>query len=285
MGIDVHGLNFLRHTSRKRPLGDTMTIGRQGLHVAEGMVKKILHTAPSYQHQMYCEDLLTGYFGATKVDSLDNSSYEKATHIHNMNEPLPESLYGKYDTVIDGGCLEHIYNAPQALMNCSLLCRPGGQILHILPANNFCGHGFWQFSPELFFSLYSQANGYAETEVFMANLSDTGRWYQVKEPRDGVRVNVSSSTELYALVRTVLKGKSFSHSHVQQSDYVYEWENTKVLAGLGSGSKGLREMLKNNPVTYWLLSPIYRLYLRSRTRTGLNARNPGLTVIQIKSWI
>jgi hypothetical protein len=27
----------------------------------------------------------------------------------------------------------------------------GGEIIHVLPANNLCCHGFWQFWPELFF--------------------------------------------------------------------------------------------------------------------------------------
>lgn len=286
MGIDVHGLNFLRDVKKKRLLGDTVTIGRQGLHVPERTVKELVDVGPAYQHHAYCEELLTGYFGATQVDSLDNSGYEQATRIHNMNEPLPAELWGKYDTVIDGGSLEHIFDVSQALKNCSLLCRPGGQILHILPANNFCGHGFWQFSPELFFSLYSAANGYGETEVFIADLADTARWYRVKEPRDGVRVNVSSSTELYALVRTVLKRKDFSHSTVQQSDYVYAWGNTgKAEAGSGDLPKGLKAKLKSIPVVYRILSPLYGLYLRSRTSTGLNARNPGLTVVDVETYI
>ena len=39
------------------------------------------------------------------------------------------------------------------------LTKIGGMIIHALPANNFCGHGFWQFSPELFYELYSPENG------------------------------------------------------------------------------------------------------------------------------
>ena len=159
------------------------------------------------------------------MESLDNSSYENADHIHDMNSPIPEELCGKFDTIIDGGCLEHIFNVAQAFDNCSRLCRPGGQIIHILPANNFCGHGFWQFSPELFFSLYSEENGYRDTEVYLADLADRDAWYRVHAPTDGERVNVLSSRELYVMVRTVLAGEQFSHRQVQQSDYVYTWES------------------------------------------------------------
>ncbi|RJG01278.1 methyltransferase domain-containing protein [Noviherbaspirillum sedimenti] len=282
MGIDVHGLNLLMHAKKKKLFGNTITIGRQGLHVKERLVKKLVDAEPSYKNQIYCEELLTEYFGATVVNSIDNSAYENATHIHDMNEPLPMSLHEKYDTVIDGGCLEHIYNAPQAFRNCSKFCKPGGQILHMLPANNFCGHGFWQFSPELFFSLYSKKNGYEETEVFIADLSDTQKWYQVKEPKNGERVNVFSSTALYVLVRTVLKNDEFSHAEVQQSDYLYEWENQSFSE---LQSTGLKQKLKKINFLYRILSPAYHFYLRIQRETGLNGRNPGLVVIDLKSFI
>jgi len=61
-----------------------------------------------------------------------------------MNKTLNGEL-SAYDTLVNFGSLEHVYNAPQALLNVSELCRNGGQILHLLPGNNFCGHGFWRF--------------------------------------------------------------------------------------------------------------------------------------------
>jgi len=96
--------------------------------------------------------LLRQEFGASTVVSIDYSDYEGANIIHDMNYPISQETYSKFDTVIDAGSLEHVYNAPQALKNCSLICnKSGGQIVHILPSNNYCSHGFWQFSPELFF--------------------------------------------------------------------------------------------------------------------------------------
>lgn len=190
----------------------TLTIGRQGLHVAEPSVRDALALAPEYKNDAYCDQLLLDQFGASKVDSVDFSNYEGASIIYDMNLPVPEHFSDQYDTVIDGGCLEHIFNVPQALLNCSAFCKPGGQILHMLPANNCCGHGFWQFSPELFFSLYSKTNGYSETEVFLADLSKPSKWFRVRPPVCGERVNVHSASEAYVLVRTVLGEGRFSHS-------------------------------------------------------------------------
>ena len=137
-----------------------------------------------------------------------------------MNYPLDK--FCEYDTIIDGGSLEHIYNVPQALKNISELCSDGGQILHMLPANNECGHGFYQFSPGLP-SLYSEENGYAETKVFIAPMDDEMHWYEVIKPGNGERAMIKScksTNALYLLCRTK-KISNFSHTHVQQSDYVH----------------------------------------------------------------
>jgi len=286
MGIDTHALNFLRNAKKKKLFGETITIGRQQLDTIEHKVKELVGAKSTYKNQAYCEELLTEYFGATKVESIDNSAYEKATHIHNMNEPIPQNLCEKFDTVIDAGCLEHIFNVPQALKNCSLLCKRGGQIIHILPANNFCGHGLWQISPELFFSLYSTENGYEETEVFLADLLDRNKWYQVQKPTNGKRLEIMSSNALYVLVRTVLQQTNFTQN-VQQSDYVHKWNRTTSISEpiLPKGHFGFRKILRDIPFVYNLLLPIHQLYLRANTKKGLSGNNPELSVITVKTYI
>ena len=288
MGIDVHNLKFLKYARTKQALGNTITIGRQGLYLTQEQAGEILGAAGDFRKDEYCEKLLVDHLGATAVDSVDNSGYEHATLIHDMNHPVPESMQGNYDTIIDGGCLEHIYNVTQAFKNCSSICKPGGQILHMLPANNFCGHGFWQFSPELFFSLYSSENGYQETEVFLADLTDTTRWWEVKRPVNGNRVNIVSSTELYVLVRTVRAGDVFTHESVQQSDYLYEWQQgdepeTQAQPEASSGT-GIRQKLKKVPFLYSLLSPAYHQYLEYRRQRTLmlGPANPNLVEFPIK---
>lgn len=282
MGIDVHALNFLCYAKQKRNFGDTITIGRQGVHVIEPVLKEILRTKPGYKNSEYCEDLLLGYFGASRVDSVDANAYENATHIHDMNQPLTQDLMKRFDTVFDGGCLEHVFNVPQALKNCSHFLRPGGQIIHVLPANNFCGHGFWQFSPELFFSLYSEENGYDQTEVFLADLTNTKIWCRVKRPRNGERVNVSSSNMVHVLVRTKLRDDNFSHSYVQQSDYLHMWDEKNAIDDKSlSFKKKIKEKLINTPWLYKSLHSAYYLYLRAKSDSGLNGKNPGLSVVKV----
>lgn len=113
--------------------------------------------------------------GADSVQSIDYSAFEGAEIIHDMNAPLPQNLKGKFTFVFDGGTLEHIFNAPQALRTCIELLAPAGTIVHVLPGNNFMGHGFWQFSPELFYRVYSPANGFTDTKVMVQEIR---RWWR-----------------------------------------------------------------------------------------------------------
>ena len=209
-----------------------------------------------------------------------------------MNNPLPEKLLKNYDTVIDGGCLEHIFNVPQALKNCSFLLKPGGQIIHILPANNFCGHGFYQFSPELFFCVYSNKNGYDETEIFLADLTDINHWYKVKKPENGERVNVRNSNNLYILIRSVLKSNNFDHSNIQQSDYVFKWNRVEKNKHQKNINRlNIKQQIRQFPFLYEIIKSIYQKLLKPmilfifRQADGLNIKNPGLVKLKIKELI
>ena len=166
-------------------------------------------------------------FGATSVDSYDNSDYESATHVWDMNRPLaPEK---KYDTVVDLGCLEHVYNVTQALTNVSSLADPGAQIVHVLPANGYCGHGFWQFSPGAVLHAVFRAKRLPGYGGSAGRPADERSWFIVKKPRGGKRADVVTSKELYVLVRTTVQ-ETFSHDHVQQSDYSFAWDKSTAAA-------------------------------------------------------
>ena len=283
MGIDIQSLYFLMYVHKFGNFNKTITIGRQNLNIRFPN-KKLIPFITKYRNEIYIDQLLKDYFGSTIVDSIDASDYEGATIIHDLNTPIPENLKYKYDTVIDAGTLEHIYNIPQALENVSFLCRPGGQIIHILPSNNQCGHGFWQMSPELFFSLFSDKNGYENTEVFLAYTSNSAKnFYKVIKPENGKRVNIYSKSELYVFVRTVLKTKEFSHKNIQQSDYVYAWNNRNNKESMSNST--LKNFISNHRLTYILAMLIYPTYNRLRNSNRLTKYNPNLIKIKITSLI
>jgi hypothetical protein len=266
LGIDKHGLNFARYAVRKKPLGKVATIGRQALAVP----------ALREKHGIFCEEFLISHLGATEVHSYDNSPYEGASHIADFNQPIVPST--QYDTVLDFGTTEHIYSITQALDNIRLLCAEGGQILHVSPANNFCGHGFWQFSPELFFSLYSEQNGYSETEVFLADLTDTRHWFAVIRPSNGERAQATSRSPVYVLCRTV-KRRTVSRREVQQSDYVSAWSRTAPVP------TRLKTWVKSSPFRHRIALSLLEFRQTRRERTGLSRWNPHFTRVSVAALL
>lgn len=126
----------------------------------------------------------------------------------------------------DFGCTEHIFDVGTSLRNIVQLCKVGGRILHAVAANGCCGHGFYQFSPELFLSWYSARNGFDQTEVYLADMLDTHHWYRVSLPGNGERVNVRSGGEVY--VMPTRRIAAVDDLQVQQSDYVHVWQQTAL---------------------------------------------------------
>ena len=222
MGIDVHALQLLQYNKQKNSnLGKTLTLGRQAVLLGPRLAKKWVGT----DQGAWCEGLLKTHFNATDVDSIDNSDYEDASIIYDYNNSIPNALKEQYHTIIDFGCSEHIFNVAQAFQNTIDVCKLDGTILHILPAAGFCGHGFYQYSAEFFFSLYSKENGFEETEIFFSDLYDPQKWYAVTKPSQGERINIRTQNETYIIVRT----KKIVHKSIfiQQSDYTYIWNKNK----------------------------------------------------------
>jgi len=288
MGISIHPFNFLRYAlKRSGSFGKTATIGRLKLFVGNKYIKKMLNLSEIVDYGEFCEKLLLTHFGSVKVDSYDYSNYEGATFTYDLNKPPPSSLIGPeylYDTIIDSGTLEHIFNIPQAFKNISNMCKIGGTILLILPTNNFCGHGFWQISPELFFSLYSDANGYTETEVFLAGDKDNKNWYKVKKPENGIRRVLTNCSPVVALVRTK-KAQNFSHDTVQQSDYVHIWKGSKSKSNASPLVTKVGNFLKNYPAVYPFAHSHYEQLQLIKNPENLSTKNIHLTKKTVKKWI
>jgi hypothetical protein len=290
MGIDTHALLFLRRVCDTHgPLGKTATIGRQAVHVPSQVAEKLIGVPIELDPGTFCETMLVRHFGSTVVHSFDNSDYEGATHVFDLNDPLPTDFYDMYDTIIDSGSLEHIYDTRTVLNNITSMLKPGGQVIHMNPSNNFCGHGFYQFSPEFYFSAYSSSRGFTNAEVFLAKVSNSRYWFYVKEPKGGQRAEVSSGLPLVCLVRAQKLTSGPLNTPVQQSDYVHHWggdvsSRSSVKAPKVSRIKAL--LAKNRLIyaiamrSYFSLieSAPYQTYLY-RWQSGLSTRNKCLTKV------
>lgn len=290
MGIDTHALLFLRRVRNTHgPFGKTATIGRQAVHVPSQVVEKLLCVPIELDPGSFCETVLVRHFGSTVVHSFDNSDYEGASHVFDLNNPLPTEFYDSYDTIIDSGSLEHIYDTRTVLKNIASILKPGGQVIHMNPGNNFCGHGFYQFSPEFYFSTYSSSRGFTNAEVFLAKLSNSRYWFKVREPKGGQRAEVSSGLPLVCLVRAQKLSNGPSNMPVQQSDYVHHWgrDVSSQSSVTAPRMSQIKVLLKKNRLIYAIAmrcyfslieSAPYQTYLY-RWRSGFNSRNKCLTKI------
>lgn len=261
MGIDIHNLQLLAHAQDLGVAFDrTLAIGRQGVFVEDWELEAhrvarglppLVEPPPEPGRPRYYEPLVQQWFGARDADAVDASPYENARLIHDMNLPWPAdgplgAVRGAYDAVLDFGCLEHVFNFPVAWRNCVDLVRVGGHVLHALPANNLSGHGFYQFSPELFFNLYRAPNGFELRALFFALKADARHWWRVADPmRVKRRVNLCNAHEVYMLVIARKLREPGPLAAPQQSDYAQdEWVHGPAAAAPPPGGRRRRAMVQ-----------------------------------------
>lgn len=219
MGLDYNATRFL--ATADVPLGRTVTLGRQSLAVSSKDLRRL--NLPS-RPDGYADDALRA-LGATELLSMDASDFEGAEIVHDLNDGVPADHVAAFDTVIDGGTLEHVFNFPAALCTAMSMVKVGGRLFIINVMNCGCGHGFYQFSPELFYAALSEANGF-RVERYYAHEWQKRRWYSVARPADvGMRVEITRGRPTLAMVQAVrVADVPIFEQAPQQSDYLREWE-------------------------------------------------------------
>ncbi len=212
-------------------------LGRQEMLVDAGSLRKLMEEFGIHPGSDLLAELLTscdgGYgepflrlLGASEIVSIDASAYEGCTFSHDLNLPIPECLKDRFDLLIDGGTLEHIFNFPVAIQNCIDMLTLGGHFLSATPANNFAGHGFYQFSPELFFRVFSPENGFVIERAIVSEAYCDKSWYRVPDPQQvRSRVEFVSAHPTYLLIQAK-KVRQFDviQRYPQQSDYSAIWQ-------------------------------------------------------------
>lgn len=239
MGIIKKDLIFIKYCQLiGADFSLTATLGRQTLYMSRQdlsdiwglifpniLVKKVDEIFNSEKTSAFpYGEIIFSLLGAKSVVSYDYSSYEGASCIVDLNVPLDKEHYNKYSVVFDGGTLEHIYNFPQALTNVVNLLKPGGYFISISPANNYFGHGFYQFSPELFYSCLNESNGMRNTKVFI-NGHENSFFYALPVNRTGVRGELND-TKTSKTSNFVISQKGWStnnNSEINQKDYELVW--------------------------------------------------------------
>ena len=233
MGLDINSVRFLIGAKRAGVSFDrVLTLGRLDLNVYPAKMRELLeqHNLSSQAFRPNAPDVrfsepVFEALGAREVLAMDASGFEGAPIVHDLNEPVPAEHQAQFDAVFDGGTLEHVFNFPVALRNCMEMVKPGGRLFLHTIANNWCGHGFYQFSPELFFRALSPENGFEMERVVLHMVGPYGRWYEVRDP-EAIRARTELITftpvQLLVQARRTAVVPVFARMP-QQSDYTPRW--------------------------------------------------------------
>ncbi len=285
MGIDYNGARVLLHFKELGvDFSETATIGRQTLSLSIGDLQRAINNHRRsaetdcqvfYAADGFAEPFLR-FIGAGNIASFDYSDYQMATHLHDMNLKIAPGFHEKFSAVFDGGSLEHVFNFPVAIKNCMDMVKTGGHFISICPANNFLGHGFYQFSPELFFSVFSPANGFATIKILAFEDRPDTKIYEVIPPESlGERVTLINNRPVYL---AVLARKCRHETELripQQSDYKLEWNKD-------SGKSSLKNFLVNRASALGWLNALLPGRLKNRLKRAFCVQKPGFDSAQFR---
>lgn len=238
MGLDSNACRLLLLAKRQgADFSRTLCLGRLNLGLSRKMMKRTLLEFDMFAGEPQIQRIFSdpkGFFepflrelGAELTDSVDATAYEGATHNFDLNEGLPQSMQAQYDAVIDGGTLEHVFNFPVALKGAMETVKEGGRMYIMTECNNAMGHGFYQFSPELYHRVFSPENGFMVEQMFIAEGS-FGKvpWHSVADPKEiRRRVELVNDVQTYLLVIARRKALvPIFAAWPQQSDYSLAWQ-------------------------------------------------------------
>lgn len=188
MGISKSCISLLLETRKLTPFkGNILQLGRQWIffsydHLVEKAKK---HNAiltdpkklsfshdPTYAKAKFIDDItFFESLGFSKVESLDVTDAESPTYTWDLNKPIPAKFHNQYDVILDGGTSEHICNIPQVLKNIHLMLKDDGIVIHAAnPIHNHVDHGYYSFSPSLFYDYYF-VNSYDILQSYILRLN------------------------------------------------------------------------------------------------------------------
>lgn len=195
------------------------------------------------------------YLGFSEVLSLDYSDYEGAEIIFNMNsKELPEHLRDRFDAVVDGGTMEHVFDVVQFLKNASEMLRVGGRIIHISPVSNQINHGFYCFSPTFFIDYY-KANNYLLQKCYLLRYPENNISVCncLEERTYDLIGKIIDPQIFYVFVIATKTGKNTGEITLpQQNAYTMRWGGNTVqtVSRHSKFRSALKGLLKKTPPLY-----------------------------------
>jgi hypothetical protein len=183
MGLTGYAVNAIGREHVYRPIsGDIVFIGRQTVTISPSELASALRAhgiavddtaietdrTTTYRtlhatHQASDRSIFRA-LGGCRVKALDVSPYEGAEIIHNLNEPIPESLRESADFIVDGSTLDNVFDPAMALRNLAAMLKPGGRLLMINAWSPRDG-SYQLCSPAWYFDFFV-TNGFADCKTY-----------------------------------------------------------------------------------------------------------------------
>ncbi len=257
-------------------LTETLTLGRQFRAFPMPEFKKFLPDfcskipAEKLQEDFetpYAEKVFEDMYGV-KLKSLDGFAHENPDIVADLNVPVPEEYKGQFSCIIDGGTMEHVFNTLMLLKNCFEMLKIGGYMISMVPTNNFNGHGLYQFSPDFFYSTFSENNGMKIKDVFIVKFSSKNKVWKIKnspaESAGRVQFDVNTQTEIYVIAEKI--GPTPEVITAQQTDYEEGWyEDGKSVSNTAKRDSLIEKAPRK--LVYAFRQFIYEPLVRRKNRT------------------
>lgn len=285
MGVDINGLKLLLHSKNTLNVDFTRcaTLGRQEILYSPRDIYKLkksgllksendLKILTKLATEKYFDIVLKEFFGAVVVDSFDYSDYEGVSILHDFNYPIPNEFFDRYSVVFDGGTLEHIFDFRIAIQNCMRMVRESGHVISISPTNNY--HGFYQFSPELWYRVFDESNGFLIKKMLLYVDDNKTDFYQVEDPdtmQSRVGLINSYPTYLFVVAQKIRSVDVFKRLPYQ-SDYVKLWK-------IGKDQQRLIPIRKSQSITKTFITYIKRVLFNIAKLLGIKKDHLGKVYI------
>lgn len=222
MGIDVHALRYIENLKKAGHLDGVervMELGAQYVHATEKDLVRFARAFGKSGREVRSGRDLHEMIGLSFA-CIDTSGEFDSIVVDLNFEPLPADHVAAYDLVTNHGTTEHIFNQAHAFNVIHDLTRKGGLMMHALPYTGYTVHGFFNYTPKLFWAL-AEANGYD-----IIDLTGRGEWLPTVHYRTLLkRINYNLSPWLFpfnSLLYCTLR-------KMRDAPFVFPWD------GLGQG--------------------------------------------------
>jgi len=238
--IRANVVPMLKEHGRRAFSGSLLTLGMPDVYFTHEQLKGMAQTAnvkltpadvtlshnTAFSSRGYISgDTLFKSMGFERLSVLDYSAFEGASLEYDLNRAdLPQNLRERFDVVVDHGTMEHVFHIPNVFQNLFGMLRVGGRMIHSAPSSNCVDHGFYMFSPTLFYDFYT-ANKWEINTILVIAMTPRQEtepyFYADYEP--GLFDHVSYGglgAEIYATFCVVTKTpESTGHAIPQQGVY------------------------------------------------------------------